>query len=388
MLVAWDKAGKVIHLLELEQTRIKAMKRQEFFCPGCKGRVILKCGEVKQPHFAHVHLTDCQMFSEGETPEHLALKEIFLNWANREYQAELECYLPELAQRPDILLDGLIALEIQCSPLTIERLVERTENYLLHKYKPIWLCGKKLHLKGKLSTLQRGLLYYSPQVGFYFWEIDLQMREIRLCYHLEENFRRECVYSVQSWKFGTTSLREIFATPFQERKLTGRKYQSVSLVKAYYQRLFQQLKIQKKECVELQGEFYQGGQSLLQLPTYYYFPALSSLACLGEIMNWKLILFTLLREGSYPVEELVQIFLSKDLHLYAMPAVPKEVIFSEFICQELFALAELRYLKVEEKRFSLVHPTFIKQVQPIPYAYDWKILPEHLSVLPRRENIC
>jgi hypothetical protein len=41
---------------------------------------------------------------------------------------QVEAYLPTLKQRPDLLI-GKIAIEIQCSPLPIKRLVERTETY-------------------------------------------------------------------------------------------------------------------------------------------------------------------------------------------------------------------------------------------------------------------
>lgn len=46
------------------------------YCPGCRGKVIYKKGSMTLPHFAHVSLEACESFSEGESAEHLAGKEL------------------------------------------------------------------------------------------------------------------------------------------------------------------------------------------------------------------------------------------------------------------------------------------------------------------------
>ena len=52
----------------------------------------------------------------------------------------LEAYLPRLRQRPDILLANL-AIEIQCSRLSHQRFIERTQNYLNNSYQVWWILG-------------------------------------------------------------------------------------------------------------------------------------------------------------------------------------------------------------------------------------------------------
>lgn len=116
----------------------------QYYCPCCGERVILRHGSYKIAHFAHQKGSNCG-FSEGETREHLRGKRQLLIWAQkRGYCPQLEVYLPAIQQRPDLLLqvDGRrIALEFQCSPLSLARLRERNQGYRQLKIKPLWLLG-------------------------------------------------------------------------------------------------------------------------------------------------------------------------------------------------------------------------------------------------------
>lgn len=71
MLFAYTDEKKMI-----EATRVK--ENQTYFCPDCGERLIRKVGKVKIPHFAHFSHSNCVGLSEGETPEHLELKALFL----------------------------------------------------------------------------------------------------------------------------------------------------------------------------------------------------------------------------------------------------------------------------------------------------------------------
>ena len=74
---------------------------------------------------------------------------------------QVEAYLPTLKQRPDLLI-GKIAIEIQCSPLPIKRLVERTETYQTHGYQVVWILGERLVPKDKLTQLTKQFTFRSP----------------------------------------------------------------------------------------------------------------------------------------------------------------------------------------------------------------------------------
>lgn len=114
-------------------------------CPGCQEPVILKKGGKIAPHFAHYARAECQHFSEGETQRHLEGKEKLYFWLKKQgYDVEMEAWLPELKQRPDLLIvidERKIVLEYQCSTISFARLKERHEGYLNNGYEVYWLCG-------------------------------------------------------------------------------------------------------------------------------------------------------------------------------------------------------------------------------------------------------
>lgn len=114
-------------------------------CPGCQDPVFLKRGPKVLSHFAHYAGADCRQFSEGETTRHLLGKQRLYDWlTNQNIPVEMEAWLPELQQRPDLLVtyqNRKIALEYQCSPIPFARLRERTDGYIQNGYEVYWICG-------------------------------------------------------------------------------------------------------------------------------------------------------------------------------------------------------------------------------------------------------
>ncbi len=74
---------------------------------------------------------------------------------------EIEAYIPEFKQRPDLLVNDKIAIEIQCSHLSMKRLKERTENYQVHGFTVLWLMGQDLWLKDQITeTSKKSSLFF------------------------------------------------------------------------------------------------------------------------------------------------------------------------------------------------------------------------------------
>ncbi len=112
-------------------------------------------GKKKCAHFAHQKSDNCSVFSERESKEHLQLKECFMDWPGQSVEpAFLEAYLPRLRQRPDILLANL-AIEIQCSRLSHQRFIERTQNYLNNSYQVWWILGNSFLGQSQFSLIEK-----------------------------------------------------------------------------------------------------------------------------------------------------------------------------------------------------------------------------------------
>ncbi len=83
---------------------------------------------------------------KGRLPKHLLGKQQIYEWAaQRGWQSQLEPYLKKIAQRPDILVQihgQPLALEFQCSPLSVQRLQERNDGYHSQVIGVYWLLGQ------------------------------------------------------------------------------------------------------------------------------------------------------------------------------------------------------------------------------------------------------
>ncbi|MCH3922471.1 competence protein CoiA [Limosilactobacillus sp.] len=186
MLVAQGKAGLVL--------AADARAGESYCCPGCRETVILRRGRCKIAHFAHRPGSHCHL-SEGETPEHLLGKTQLLEWAQRRgYQPRLEVYLPAIAQRPDLLLTvgtRSVALEFQCSPLSLRRLRERNAGYRQLGIPVRWLLGAPYRRNLHSQKVAQFTQLVGGEMGLLFWNTT------RSCPEVDRHFARCSLISAQ-----------------------------------------------------------------------------------------------------------------------------------------------------------------------------------------------
>lgn len=154
-----------------------AKKNSQFNCPGCHEPVILRVGDIKQQHFAHIVGAKCQTFSENEKAAHLSGKLQLAEQLATYGVVQIEAKLVAIQQRPDILLtigDKQLAIEYQCSPISQKRLAERNEGYRRQNIDVIWILGEtyfERHLSQKtilkFMTAHDQVVFYLPTQGHY-----------------------------------------------------------------------------------------------------------------------------------------------------------------------------------------------------------------------------
>lgn len=254
MLIAETKAGVKLFANDLIERPTEPL-----ICPGCKEPVIFKKGRIKLPHFAHKPHTKCFSFSEGETAEHLMNKSFFHQWSG----GQLEAYLPQLKQRPDILVHSL-AIEIQCSPLSFERYIERTKNYQKHGYQPWWLLGNKLLPQQRWGQLQKAFCSYTPEKGIHLWGIKAQQKEIWLVYAIRNHFRLGFVYRIKKWCFREESLEALLL--YTDQQPTSLKWNFTE----YRYHIQRKLFLDDAKIHELQQKIYLLGGNIQTLPGWCY----------------------------------------------------------------------------------------------------------------------
>lgn len=147
MLTAITESGQTISLVEKweKQELLNITENEPILCPACKEKVLLKKGNKRIWHFAHLSKMNCDIHLENESEYHLKGKIQLYDWLIKQgIHVVVEKYLPKIKQRPDLfvtLKDHNYALEFQCSTIESTVLLKRTTNYLHENITPIWILG-------------------------------------------------------------------------------------------------------------------------------------------------------------------------------------------------------------------------------------------------------
>lgn len=262
MLLALNQEQQLIMATDL------ADRNQLYFCPCCKEPVYLKKGEIMIPHFAHYKTCTQQMFSEGETPEHLNGKRALANWFEQlGGEVQLEAFLPKIKQRPDILVkfskkQTPIAVEFQCSPISPEKLSDRSFGYLKADYFPLWIFGERYKKQKMFSPTMKAGMFEVNEISYCLFLINSQLlvyRDIKSSGYPKKvsfetytcpihngkiNFKRQHV-----WEKGKkqSSLQEI-----HQHLLRQSHYRNPA-----YRDFFQSLYLANENCLNLHSSIYQ-----------------------------------------------------------------------------------------------------------------------------------
>lgn len=263
MLVACDKKGNLVNLLEEENVA------GDFFCPLCQSPVRLKRGQILRPHFAHISLKNCQFAAENESREHLGLKADLYRWLEPAHSVRVEAFLPDLDQIADLLVGKNLALEVQCSSLSLKRLKERTDSYRKSGYQVLWLLGQHLWLDKSLSALQKNFLYFSQNMGFHLWELDEGKKLLRLKYLIHEDLHGQAQYKTREFPFEQGDLLETFRLPYQAQYLTSFLAKEDRDICRYVR---QQLYYQQPKWMAWQAACYAEGKNLLTYTKEDFYP--------------------------------------------------------------------------------------------------------------------
>ncbi|MGT2667163.1 competence protein CoiA [Streptococcus rifensis] len=276
MLVAKDRHGQLVNAVHQEIKRNQA----PFTCPGCLGQARFKKGTINRPHFAHVTREQCSFFAENESTEHLNLKGHLYRWASKDKFTHviLEECLSDIGQIADVMLNEHLALEVQCSTLSQERLKERSNQYHASGREVLWLLGRKLWLKETLTKLQRGFLYFSKNCGFYLWELDEENTVLRLKYMIHEDLRGKVQYLTKAFPFGEDDLMACLRFPFKAQSLHSFEGKMDHSIVSYVR---QQLYFQNPRWMAKQAEAYRQGKNLLTYGSEDFYPQVTPISADG-----------------------------------------------------------------------------------------------------------
>ena len=154
-----------------------------FTCFWCRAQVTLRRGAAKAAHFAHRPPVLCE-YGAGESDAHRRAKEEIFSYLSRSpsvEKLELERDLGEV--RPDVscYIGGVpVAIEVQASSLSVERIARRTAAYARTGGYVLWLPLYTPRLSGQLydpRPWERWL--HAAYFGrVYYWAGALRVRPV------------------------------------------------------------------------------------------------------------------------------------------------------------------------------------------------------------------
>lgn len=212
-LIGDNKINLVENKYEKEELKKWSSKRI-LKCPIC-GKDYEYChGKVKMPYFRHKDKEECNyLYSESETQEHLQGKTDLYNWLLKQSnvtKVELEAYIPETKQRPDIMFEWngqKCVIEYQCTPIASEY-YERHELYEACGIKDIWICGTEKYLENSTSKKFRKkeiekntMYYYDSEYKLFITNMKLHEEKIKLlngCNYFFK-FYRALQFPIEYW---------------------------------------------------------------------------------------------------------------------------------------------------------------------------------------------
>ncbi|SEK28552.1 competence protein CoiA [Carnobacterium iners] len=339
MLVALDEKNELIYANSLKEV---AQTTNHYYCPNCKDYVFLKKGSLKVAHFSHFSQTNCSSFSEGETREHLQGKQLLYEWFTKQgLICQLEAYLPNLNQRPDILVwisqTKAIAIEFQCSSLPLKRMIERTVGYKSKGYDVLWIVGSQFKLDDKITAFQRLFIYGNAQIKSSLFFLDVIKRTVYFYSNIQQkNTTQKITYDKYLIKLDQFTLVDV---PVLMKKISNKtkSKKSEELPKSNelmqsHNFLNQGRMYQTPEVVLFQKYIYHRGDSLISLPKEIYLVVTDQIMIKTLPHFWKYILLKWLSQNNIHSvitlkqldKQINEMIKNKEIIFYKMPLLSLE----------------------------------------------------------------
>ncbi|WP_158234664.1 competence protein CoiA [Lentibacillus sediminis] len=293
MLQAKTKEGTLFTPATRKREELGRLRGREFYCPSCGQQVMMKAGRLTTPHFAHKSAGVCPSSEGGEGAYHAQGKLFLYKWLTHQgLDAELEAYLPDISQRPDILLrlnGRRIAIEYQCARIPNELVNRRNQGYQEAGITPIWILGEN-RLTRKSSRhikLDRSLLPY-----IHSYSADYPLTMYFFCaYTLKMITFRNIIPTGSNQAFGTLAVRRLDKITIKDLLLASRSFPEQDVFQHWQK---EKHKFRMKPINQLHGKalewqqwIYLKGQHPEQLPSAVHLPVASGIWMKRPPWEWQ-----------------------------------------------------------------------------------------------------
>ncbi|MBI3211908.1 MAG: hypothetical protein HYZ47_04405, partial [Simkania negevensis] len=128
----------------------EALKGESYSCPQCGDILRVKEGFYRRKHFFHFHPSTCQMRKKRK--EHIEIQK-WLTTLLPKGRVILEKRFPSISRIADLYwADQKIIFEIQCSPISMQEVRNRSRDYKSLGLHLVWILDEREFNKKNLSA--------------------------------------------------------------------------------------------------------------------------------------------------------------------------------------------------------------------------------------------
>ncbi|MGW9856416.1 competence protein CoiA [Staphylococcus hominis] len=169
MLVAINRNNETVYAYQ-------AIITEEYRCPYCKEKLLLKKGLKKIPHFAHVYQSK-RKCAKNETEKHYYVKFLIAQRLKKHHlNVEIEPYFSKIMQYPDILVNAKVAIEVQFSRISMKEIKTRSRGFKQIGITVIWIIEQLQYNKGYLYLNTFQAYFINPiDRTLYSWDHEEQV---------------------------------------------------------------------------------------------------------------------------------------------------------------------------------------------------------------------
>ncbi|ENH96182.1 hypothetical protein J416_12262 [Gracilibacillus halophilus YIM-C55.5] len=295
MLQAKNQAGELVTIFHKTRVEIEALRHEEtFYCPECNAPLQVKAGHHMIPHFAHRHISPCQM--QGESSYHETGKLLLYEWLKQQrIPVSLEHYLPTIQQRPDLLFqvgNKQVAIELQCSKLPTELIVQRTHGYQKQNIQVIWIVGanqlERLSADFvKIPFFARHMIHqFHSRFPLTLYFFSPEQQTITLCQDFIFTNQTTAIGAIHEYHLNQLTVWDLFSQNWLKQQ---RLYDYWLTKKKHWRNrpapFYQQKDIQYRKWL------YQQGYTIQSLPAFIYLPLKHQYRLIDPLWLWQSQLF-------------------------------------------------------------------------------------------------
>ncbi|MBB6443550.1 competence protein CoiA [Bacillus benzoevorans] len=295
MFSAVQKDGKTLYLFPRHSRKWLQEKKQneEFFCPECKEKVVLKLGRQRMEHFAHQKGTHCTEGFERESDYHMSGKLQLYQWLEeKKLNPVLEPYYPSIRQRPDVAFfheQKSYALEFQCSAIPPDLMEKRTKQYRRIQSSVLWILGgKNINRKGERKVALTNFDYFfaakSPAGSWFIPAYCPAAKIFILLNNLTPITTKNAFANLSIIPFHQFTLERLFA-PSHKYSFSSEEWKR----EIRSQKLNLQMRCRKPH--DLVHELYSLGLNISLLPPFIGIPVRSAILLESPPLIWQTYLF-------------------------------------------------------------------------------------------------